>query len=139
MPYYLTTGLPALKTVLAQGDWLTTMLGYHLHLGLLLLVGVVLASGRWFCRYLCPLGAAYGLFNYVSPLMVVHDEAACNGCGKCEGLCPMDVKMERGSFLDVTGCIKCGRCVKACGTGARSFSASFGLSPKQEDAETTRQ
>jgi len=80
-------------------------------------------SGRWFCRYLCPLGAAYGLFNYISPLRVVHNEARCSGCGRCEGLCPMDVKKERSSFLDVTGCIKCGRCVKACRTGARGFSA----------------
>lgn len=127
MPYYLTTGLPALKDALLQGGWTTTMLGYHLFAALLFLVGTVLVSGRWFCRYLCPLGAAYGLFNYVSPLRVVHDEVACNGCGRCEGLCPMDVKTERGSFMDVTGCIKCGRCVKACGTGARRFSGSISL------------
>lgn len=133
MPYYLTTGLPALKQALTQGGWLTAMLGYHLLLGLLLLSGAVLVSGRWFCRYLCPLGAAYGLFNCVSPLRVMHDEAACSGCGRCEGLCPMDVRKERGSFLDATGCIKCGRCVKACGTGARSFSASLG--PMNPDSQ----
>lgn len=99
---------------------------------LLLLAGAVLVSGRWFCRYLCPLGAAYGLFNYVSPLRVVHDEAACSGCGKCEGLCPMDVKKERNSFLDVTGCIKCGRCVKACGTGHGVFLPRSGFLPNRK-------
>jgi ferredoxin-type protein NapH len=83
-------------------------------------------SGRWFCRYLCPLGATYGLFNYISPLKVLHSEAACNHCGQCSKLCPMDVKKENGSFLDVTGCIKCGRCVKACKMDARSFSWSGG-------------
>jgi len=41
MPYYLTTGLPAMKQALAQGGWITTMHGYHFILGLLLLVGVV--------------------------------------------------------------------------------------------------
>ncbi len=121
MPYYLTTGLPAFNQALQQGGWMTTMLGYHLLSGLLLIAGVVLVSGRWFCRYLCPLGAAYGLFNYISPLQVVHKEAACSGCGKCSILCPMNVNKERSGFLDVTGCIKCGRCVKACGMGARQF------------------
>ncbi|MDD1754923.1 MAG: 4Fe-4S binding protein [Methanothrix sp.] len=123
-PYYLTTGLPALKLALQGG--MTNMLYYHLFFGLLLVLGVVLVSGRWFCRYLCPLGATYGLFNYISPLKVLHSDAACNHCGQCSKLCPMDVKKENGSFLDVTGCIKCGRCVKACKMNARSFSWSGG-------------
>jgi ferredoxin len=124
MPYYLTTGLPAFKQALQQGNWMTTMLGYHLLSGLLLIAGMIFVSGRWFCRYLCPLGAIYGLFNYVSPLQVVHDKAACNGCGSCSNLCPMGVKKEKSGFLSVTGCIKCGRCVRACKMTARQFSLS---------------
>ncbi|HWQ19564.1 MAG TPA: 4Fe-4S binding protein [Methanotrichaceae archaeon] len=129
LPYYLTTGLPALRLTLSQGGWEMTMLGYHIFLGSLFAAGAVLVSGRWFCRYLCPLGAWYGLFNYLSPLRVAHHEMMCSHCRACSRCCPMDVDLGRGGFLDVTGCIRCGRCIKACSMNARSFSISFGPAP----------
>jgi polyferredoxin len=36
--------------------------------------------------------------------------------------CPMGVDLARGNFLDVSDCIKCGRCIIACKKNARSFS-----------------
>jgi polyferredoxin len=127
LPYYLTTGLPALKLALSQGGWGTAMLGYHILMMLLVAVGAILVSGRWFCRYLCPLGALYGLLNYLSPLRVVHHEERCSHCKECSRRCPMGIDLGRNGFLDVTGCIKCGRCVKACMMNARTYSMSFGL------------
>lgn len=135
LPYYLTTGLPALKLTLSQGGWETTMLGYHILVGSLFIAGAVLVGGRWFCRYLCPLGAWYGLFNYLSPLRVTHQEERCNHCNACSRRCPMDVDLGRSGFLDVTGCIRCGRCIKACSMNARSFSISFGPDPVMKVGE----
>lgn len=124
LPYYLTTGLPALKAALLQSNWIPTMLGFHVFFGILFVAATILVSGRWFCRYLCPLGALYGLFNYISAVKVIHDKNNCNDCGLCIKHCPMEVDLRRGSFLDVTGCIRCGRCVKACKRNARHFSLS---------------
>jgi ferredoxin-type protein NapH len=125
MPYYLTTGLPALRTAMSQSNWVTTMLGFHLLSGILLVLVGILVSGRWFCRYLCPLGAWYGLFNYISPVKVIHEENKCNNCGNCMKRCPMGADLRRGKFLDVTGCIRCGRCIKACSMQARHFSVKI--------------
>ncbi len=75
-----------------------------------------LAIARPFCRYLCPLGAFYGLFNRVSVVKVHFAPDACVRCGKCAAVCPMglDPTKEHASVE----CIRCGRCAKACPTHA---------------------
>lgn len=71
---------------------------------------------RPFCRYLCPLGAIYGLFNPVAFLRYEVDADKCIDCGKCKAACPMDIDLhkEPGSKL----CVRCGKCKKSCPTGA---------------------
>lgn len=71
---------------------------------------------RPFCRYLCPLGAIYGLFNPVALLRYEVDSDKCIDCGKCKKSCPMDIDLhkEPGSKL----CVRCGKCKKNCPTGA---------------------
>ena len=47
---------------------------------------------RSFCRFICPLGAIYGLFNRFCLVGVRVDEERCNGCGACVRGCGMDVR-----------------------------------------------
>ena len=42
---------------------------------------------RPFCKWLCPLGAFYALFNRVSLLSMHVDENKCVSCGKCARTC----------------------------------------------------
>lgn len=128
MPYYLTTGLPALKEVIITGIWVKSFVIFHLIVLLILIIGVIFVSGRWFCRYICPLGAWYGLFNYVSPICIEHDHSKCTKCEGCTKVCPMGVDLGRGKFKDITGCIRCGRCTKLC--EARRFAIK--LNKKEE-------
>ena len=84
-----------------------------------LLIGVIVLSivvYRPFCRYFCPLGAIYGLFNPVAFLRYEVDEAACVDCGACARACPMDIDLHRTP--DSRLCVRCGRCKTACPTGA---------------------
>lgn len=120
LPYYLTTGLSSLKEFFITGAWLKSFLAFHLCALVIYILGAAYISGRWFCRYICPLGAFYGLFNYVTPFKVCHDKTKCTHCGACKKVCPMNVDLERGNFSDITGCIRCGRCTKLC--NARKFS-----------------
>jgi len=67
---------------------------------------------RPFCRYLCPLGAFYGLCNRVSLVRMSADAARCVGCGRCAAVCPMGVDPSRTP--NSAECIRCTACVSAC-------------------------
>lgn len=89
---------------------------------LLSLAAILLASAvvhRPFCKYLCPLGAFYSLFNRFSFFRLRLDHGACVGCKACEAVCPMDVAVTKD--LGGPECIRCGKCRSVCPTGAISF------------------
>ncbi len=71
---------------------------------------------RPFCRYLCPLGAIYGLFNPVALYRYRVDASACTRCKACEKACPMTVATYRTP--NSPECIRCGICKSICPTGA---------------------
>ncbi len=78
---------------------------------------------RFWCRYLCPLGALLAL---VSPLgrwrRAVGPE--CPACGVCQDACPMGAAMdERGTRLDE--CIQCRTCAAVCPQDAVTFPVSL--------------
>ena len=73
---------------------------------------------RAFCRFLCPLGAIYGLFARIALLGVRVDQSACTGCGACVGACPMDIRR-----VGDHECIHCGICMAACPEKAISLKA----------------
>ena len=83
---------------------------------------------RPFCKWLCPLGAFYALFNKVSLLQMKVDANACISCGKCVKVCSMDVDVTKTP--DHAECIRCGKCVLACPTGAVRFRYGFGDGPE---------
>ena len=67
---------------------------------------------RPFCRYICPLGAIYGLFNKVSFYRYKVDPDKCTKCGACQKICKLNIKVyENPNSLD---CIRCGECKTGC-------------------------
>ena len=71
---------------------------------------------RPFCKYICPLGALYSIFNPVSLYKYRVDKDKCIKCGKCAKACQMIVDPVENS--NSPECIRCGRCRKACPTNA---------------------
>ena len=86
---------------------------------------------RAFCRYLCPLGAFYSLFNRFSFYQMKLDKSKCTGCKKCEHACPMAVEVTKG--CGGPECIRCGKCRDACPAGA--ITSGFACKDEQEGAE----
>ena len=70
----------------------------------------------FFCKYICPLGALYSIFNPVSLYKYRVDKDKCIKCGKCAKACQMIVDPVENS--NSPECIRCGRCRKACPTNA---------------------
>ncbi|MDR1377037.1 MAG: 4Fe-4S binding protein [Synergistaceae bacterium] len=67
---------------------------------------------RFFCKFLCPLGAFYGLFNKVALYRIRLEKESCSHCGACSRACKMGV--DPSLAPDSPECIRCGDCVKAC-------------------------
>ena len=87
--------------------------------GFIVLIVTLLGSivyDRFFCKYLCPAGALYGLIGKVSPYAVRVEEDACIRCGKCNRACPMNVEVMNAKNGKVASmeCINCNECVTAC-------------------------
>ena len=84
-----------------------------------LLIGIIILSVfiyRPFCRYLCPLGAVYGVFNRFSLYRFQVDPNTCINCGKCQAVCPINIPVYQTP--NSGECIRCGRCLTACPTAA---------------------
>lgn len=67
---------------------------------------------RPFCKYICPLGAFYSIFNKVSLFRYRIDGDKCVHCGKCAKVCQMNVDPVKTP--NSPECIRCGRCRQAC-------------------------
>ena len=68
---------------------------------------------RFWCKYLCPLGAALAVFNKITPLRIVSDDNNCTACGHCDTVCPMDI-ITVPENLRSAECIQCLECIEAC-------------------------
>lgn len=111
--------LEAALPLAATNSFIRSSLGTLFSWKLLLLVITVSASifiYRPFCRFICPLGAIYGLFNKLSLFGIKVDMNKCIGCDKCMRHCQMDC-----TKVGDRECINCGECIKVCPTKAISI------------------
>jgi MauM/NapG family ferredoxin protein len=99
-----------------------------------------LGSPRFWCRYLCPAGAAFALLSR-NPLIKRHVSEACTGCGLCQKKCPMDAIGDSPMDTRHGDCVVCQTCVHACPTSAISFkrTASTGKSAVKGFSNARRQ
>lgn len=109
--------LPARTPQTAGMVWLLAIFA-----GILLLAYL---NRRFWCRFICPLGAIHAVFS-LRPVVrrVVSD--GCTECGGCERACRMGAIGE-GGRRDYPGeCVECFTCVDVCPEGAVSFKAGWG-------------
>jgi polyferredoxin len=88
------------------------MIGWLFYLKLAITAAVVAAAvyiKRPFCRFLCPLGAIFGVFNRVSLLRIKVDHHAHHDRADCRKLCPvdLDIRKDPGSAK----CVRCMHCI----------------------------
>ena len=103
-----------------------------------------LVERRFWCRYLCPLGALVGLGSKVSWVKRVVDKQSCVKCGDCAELCTMGAISEKHDFdSDPAECIMCMDCAAPCPKAAITFergpivSLDYEFNPSRRTALTT--
>ena len=79
---------------------------------LILVLAFSMVIYRPFCKYLCPLGAFYALFNRWSLVRLEVDRERCTACGACERACPMQAPILKN--INSAECIRCGKCASVC-------------------------
>lgn len=67
---------------------------------------------RPFCRFICPLGAIYGLANPISLYRYKLLKDRCTNCGACRRACKLGINPMKTP--NSPECIRCGECIRAC-------------------------
>lgn len=80
---------------------------------LAILVGAFFVE-RFFCRYLCPLGAMFTLISGKRLYKIKRKGASCNGCGLCTRKCSMGIRIHDREAVDSGECVNCMKCIPAC-------------------------
>jgi ferredoxin len=82
-----------------------------------------LTGNRFYCRYLCPFGATFGLLNHAGFYGIDMKTDKCIDCRRCEQVCDMGIPVwEQGKQAErvtaIEDCMGCARCVVSCPTDA---------------------
>lgn len=78
-----------------------------------IIIGMMLKE-RFFCQFICPLGAVFSLLPKNFLISVKKKEEKCfNGCKACTNKCPVHLKYDEAGMREGE-CISCGRCFMVC-------------------------
>jgi polyferredoxin len=110
----LEAGIPLALAQAAIRDFIGGL--YFWKMAVLAVVGLLsVLLYRCFCRFLCPLGALYSLFNRLALWGIQRDTSLCTHCGACAKICTMDTRIANDRE-----CIRCGNCISVCPVHALS-------------------
>jgi MauM/NapG family ferredoxin protein len=101
------------------------MLSYRLAPAALIIFGLIIAlnslTRRFWCRYICPLGALLGI---ISRIALVRNRVGpeCIDCGLCIRYCRTSAITPDPHVYRVSECVACHECITICPKGAISYA-----------------
>ena len=69
---------------------------------------------RFFCRYLCPLGAIFALISRFRLFNIDKPTDHCGKCIMCTNNCSMGIELYKVQSVESGECINCFKCVEVC-------------------------
>lgn len=85
--------------------------------GFVLLLAIAAGSlfaERFFCRYLCPLGALFAILSKKRLYKVRRRSETCTDCGLCTRTCSMGIHIPDKDAVASGECIQCMQCLSIC-------------------------
>jgi polyferredoxin len=107
----------------------------------LLFAGIValnFLADRFWCRYLCPLGALLGLLAKVSFLRPVIG-SACKSCGQCTRVCRVNAIEAEPYTIIPSECVMCLECLAVCAQDSIGLRAQWQPDTQRDFDPTRRQ
>ncbi len=84
-----------------------------------------LVTERFWCRYLCPLGAFYGLAAKIG-IIRRRVNSSCIRCKLCEDACPTGtIERKKDCTSDPSECIMCLKCMDSCPCATSDFGPVY--------------
>lgn len=93
---------------------------YLLSLGGLFLLLIIIGSlliERFFCKYLCPLGAIFSLISRTRLFPIKRQNGKCGNCKLCTSKCTMSIPIYKYDEISSGECINCMKCTEICLNG----------------------
>ncbi|NTV91056.1 MAG: 4Fe-4S binding protein [Clostridiales bacterium] len=88
---------------------------YSIGFALLALISVgAFFIERFFCRYLCPLGAIFNITSRLSIIRIKMPKEKCGACNACTNVCSMGIPLKNRDMVRGGECINCMKCVEVC-------------------------
>ena len=102
-----------------------------------IVLGLNLIEKRFWCKYLCPLGALLGVLSRRALLNRSVSEG-CTSCGACATVCQGNAAPEAKEHWRKTECLECMNCDDICPQNAVSFGFGAGVAPAGIDLNRRR-
>lgn len=88
---------------------------YAFGVAILLLIAIgAMFIERFFCRYLCPLGAVFAIISKLSLFKIKKPNEKCGKCRLCTNNCSMGLPLYKKNAVRGGECINCLKCVETC-------------------------
>lgn len=69
---------------------------------------------RFFCRYLCPLGAVFSVLSKLRIFKISKPADECGNCRLCTNNCSMGIGLYKMDKVSSGECINCFKCIEVC-------------------------
>jgi len=119
---FVWTGIVKLPSGSSPWDAYTQIFSFNYLLkeyliGTFILLLIVIGASfieRFFCRYLCPLGAVFAILSKFKIYKVHKEKSNCASCKACTPKCSMGIDLDKIDVVSSGECIQCFNCVNIC-------------------------